>query len=177
MSVPLQFLAVRDQDGMVAIGRDDLVRYAGPGQIVASALCLRLFDRAFEDLSPGAVPHRDDIRVLVGFPGEGILDCVEMITRARTRGRLTIDTRAGPAETPPAPVGRFYFEVAIGARRRGYRLADGFFTPEFVELVTRHQDGAGTPAERDVYQRAKHDLVGRLLGAPDQALFHACEVP
>ncbi|MDQ2082856.1 hypothetical protein RA307_21940 [Xanthobacteraceae bacterium Astr-EGSB] len=176
MSVPVQFLTVRDQDGLVAIGRDDLVRYAGPAQIVASALCLRLFDRAFRDLSPDKPPHRDDIRVLVAFPGDGILDCVEMITRARTRGRLTIDVGAGPAEAPPALVGRFYFEIAIAGRRHGYRLADGFFTPAFVELVKRHQDGGGTPAEREEYQRAKHDLIGRLLGAADEALFVACEI-
>jgi hypothetical protein len=77
----------------------------------------------------------------------------------------------------PAPVGRFYFEVAIGARRRGYRLAAGFFTPAFVKLVRRHQDGAGAPTERNAYQVAKHDLIGRLLGAPDDVLFHDCDVP
>jgi hypothetical protein len=106
MIPPVQFVTVADQDGQVAIGRDDLVRYAGPAQIVASALCLRLFARALEDLSLGVPPHRDSIRVLVAFPGDGILDCIEMITRARTRGHLIIDTEAGPADAPLARVGR-----------------------------------------------------------------------
>lgn len=177
MPVPLQFVTVADQDGLVAIGRDDLVRYAGPSQIVASALVLRLFARAIADLSPDAPPHRDDIRVLVAFPGDGILDCVEMISRARTRGRLTIDIEAGPPEALPSIVGRFYFEVAVGDRRRGYWLRPGYFTDAFVAQIRRHQDGAGTPEELDDYQIAKHALIGRLLGAPDAALFDSKEIP
>lgn len=176
MSVPVQFVSVRDHDGAVAIGRDDLVRYAGPGQIVASALCLRLFDRAFSDLSPDEPPVRDDIRVTVAFPGDGILDCVEMITRARTRGRLTIDTEAGPADAPPALVGRFYFEIAVGARQRGYSLAHGYFTDAFVDMIRRLQSGHGTPEELADYQVAKHALIGRLLGAPASELFLSHDV-
>ena len=169
--VPVQFITVADQDGCIAIGRDDLVRYAGPGQIVASALCLRLFARAFSDLSPERPPHRDHIHVLVAFPGDGILDCAEMIARARTRKRLYIDTQAGPPETPPSVVGRFYFEIAIGDQARGYWLKEGYFTPEFVGLVKAFQDGDISPQDHATYQIAKHDLIGRLLGAPDDQLF------
>lgn len=176
MSVPIQYVAVRDHDGVIAIGRDDLVRYAGPGQIVASALCLRLFARAFSDLSPEQPPLRNDIRVLVAFPGDGILDCVELITRARTRDRLTIDITAGPEETPPSIVGRFYFEIAIGKRARGYWLANGFFTDAFVNQIRRLQEGGGTAEELADYQVAKHALIGRLLGAADNELFHSREV-
>ncbi|MEN3931139.1 hypothetical protein WJT86_08720 [Microvirga sp. W0021] len=176
MTVPIQFITVRDQDGVIAIGRDDLVRYTGPDQIVASALCLRLFARAFSDLSPEAPPHRNDIRVLVAFPGDGILDCVEMITRARTRNRLVIDTEAGPPEAPLSVAGRFYFEIAIGKKAMGYWLAKGFFTDSFIEQIKRHQDGTGSTQELADYQIAKHALIGRLLGAPDEQLFHAREV-
>jgi len=176
MTVPIQYVAVRDHDGIIAIGRDDLVRYAGPGQIVASALCLRLFARAFSDLSPGKPPLRNDIRVLVAFPGDGILDCVEMITRARTRDRLTIDITTGPEETPPSIVGRFYFEIAIGDNARGYWLADGFFTDAFIDQIRHLQEGGGTEKELANYQVAKHELIGRLLGAPDHELFHSREV-
>lgn len=175
-NVPVQYIAMRDQDGLVAIGRDDLVRYAGPSQIVASALCLRLFARAFADLSPNEPPLRDDIRVLTAFPGDGIIDCVEMITRARTKGRLVIDPTAGPEEAPPSIVGRFYFEVAVGRKARGYWLARGFFTDAFVEQIRRHQDGDGSPREIADYQIAKHALIGRLLGAPDEELFHSMEL-
>jgi hypothetical protein len=176
MPVPIQHLSVADQDGVLAIGRDDLVRYAGPSQIVASALVIRLFDRAFAELSPDRPPHRDEIAVLTAFPGDGILDCVEMLTRARTRGRLTVDPTAGPAWAPPAPGGRFWFEVAIGGRRRGYALKPGVFPDDFVAAIGRHQEGRGTPAELAAYQIAKHALIGRLLGSPAEDLFTSVEV-
>ncbi len=176
MTLPLQFITVRDRDGLVAIGRDDLIRYAGPSEVVASALCLRLFARAFKDLSPDTPPTRNDIKVLVAFPGDGILDCVEMITRARTRGRLTINTEAGPEGVPPSIVGRFYFEVSIAGKAKGYSLGHGFFTDAFVTQIRRHMDGTAAPEEFADYQVAKHALIGRLLGTPDHELFHAHEV-
>jgi hypothetical protein len=176
MPVPIQHLTVADQDGLLAIGRDDLVRYAGPSQIVASALVIRLFDRAFAELSPDRPPHRDAIEVLTAFPGDGILDCVEMLTRARTRGRLTVAPTAGPDWAQPAPGGKFWFEVAIDGRRRGYALKPGVFPDAFVAAVVRHQEGAGTPAELADYQIAKHALIGRLLGAPSDDLFTSVEL-
>lgn len=177
MTIPLQFVRIRDRDGEVAIGRDDLVRYAGPEQIVASALCLRLFARAFADLSPDTPPRRETVRVLSAFPGEGLLDGIELITRARSRGALVVDPLAGPAEAPPAGIGRFYFVVAVGERARGYMLAPGLFSDTFLGLVGRLQDGGGTPHERAAYQGAKHELIGRLLGTPDETLLRTCEAP
>lgn len=171
-----QFLAVRDGDGVVAITREHLLTYSGPSQLIASALMFRLFEQAFADLSPEAPPERRAIAVLVAFPGDGVLDGVEMVTRARTGGRLTIDPDAGPADAPPSLVGRFYFEVAVNGRRRGYWPAAGYFTDHFRDQVARYQDGGGTDGEQAAYLAFKHELVGRLLGAPDGALFHSREV-
>lgn len=170
------FIAVAEPEGDLYFGRDDLLKYAGPSQLIASALVLRLLARAFADLSPDAPPRRDTIRVLTAFPGEGVIDSIELVTRARTQGRLTIATEAGPSEAPPALPGRFYFEIRIGARGRAYWPAPGYFTDEFRELVTRHQDGSGSPAELEAYLAYKHRLIGRLLGAPDGELFHSREI-
>lgn len=170
------FLTVAEPEGQIFFGRDDLLRYAGPSQLIASALVLRLLAQAFADLSPGQPPLRSDIHVLTAFPGDGILDCVELVTRARTQDRLSIDTEAGPPEAPPALPGRFYFEVRIGARARAYWPRDGFFSEEFRQRVTRFQEGAGSAAELDDYLAYKHALIGRLLGAPAGQLFHSKEL-
>ncbi len=167
-----QFLVVDDRDGTIAFTRDDLVKYAGPSQIVAAAVVFRLFERAFADLSPDRPPHRDAIDILVAFPGEGILDCIEMITRARSRDRLTIDIAAGPAEAPPSVIGRFYFEIGVPAGRRGYWLSPGYFDDVFLDLVRKHQDGRGNAEERANYLRRKQELIGRLLGAKREDLFN-----
>lgn len=175
MSLPVTFVTVREPEGHVAIGYDDLVRYAGPGQIVAAALCLRLFERAFRDLSPAQPPLRDDVRVTVGFPGPGILDAVEMITRARSRDRLRVDLALGAPAAPPALIGRLAFTIAVAAARRSYAVADGLFTPAFLDQVRAYQDGGGDTAQRAAYLRAKCDLIARLLATPDADLFHPFE--
>jgi hypothetical protein len=166
------FVSVAEPEGLISIGRDDLLKYAGPSQLIASALMLRLFARAFADLSPHAPPQRSAIRMLTAFPGEGILDCIELVTRARTQNRLLIDTEAGPAEAPAALPGRFYFEVWIERCGRAYWPCASLFTEEFRASVSRFQDGAGTPEEQAAYIAFKHALIGRLLGCSDDALFH-----
>lgn len=176
MTAIVQHLLVADRDGTVAIGRDDLVKYAGPSQIIASALIFRLFERAFRDLSPQRPPERDTIQVLIAFPGDGILDCIEMVARARTRGRLTIDENAGPSEAPIAPAGRFYFEIELPAGRRGYWPREGYFDARFRDLVARWQEAPASP-QREAYIAFKQELVGRILGAPADDLFHCREIP
>ena len=171
------FISVAEPEGVLSFGRDDLLKYAGPSQLIASALTLRLFAQAFSDLSPAAPPLRSDIRVLTAFPGDGILACTEMITRAWTQGRLTIDEGAGPAEAPPALPGRFYFEVWVAGRGRAYWPRPGFFTDEFRDLVVRFQDGAGSAEEQAAYLAFKHALIGRLLGARAEELFVSAELP
>ncbi len=174
---PPLFLSVAEPDGVLYLGRDDLLKYAGPGQLIASALMLRLYRLAFAELSPDAPPARAAIRVLTAFPGDGILACSEMITRAWTQGRLTIDVDAGPPEAPEALPGRFYFEIRIGARGRGYWVRPGFFGDAFRNQVIRYQDGGGSVAEQADYLAFKQELVGRLLAASDASLFAACDLP
>lgn len=166
------FILVAEREGVLAIGRDDLLKYTGPSQIIACTLSLRLFARAFADLSPGAPPRRESISVFSAFPGEGVIDCIEMITRACTIGaRLTIDPERAPPEAPAAPKGRFYFEITVAGRGMAYMVRPGFFDPPFVEMVTRFQDGSGSPQQQRDYLAFKHALIGRLMGAADDALF------
>ena len=175
-SPPPLFVSVAEPDGILHISRDDLLKYAGPGQLIASALMLRLYRLAFSELSPEGPPERASIRVLTAFPGDGILACSEMITRAWTQGRLTIDTEAGPTEAPAALPGRFYFEVSVGERGRGYWVRPGFFDDEFRCQVICFQEGQGTPEEQAGYLAYKSALVGRLLGVSDSALFESCDL-
>jgi hypothetical protein len=161
----------------IPVTREHLTLYAGPSQIIATALMFRLFIRSLADLSPGKPPERTDIAVLTAFPGPGILDCIEYVTKARTLndGRLVIDTDAGPAKAPKALEGRFYFEVGVGPRRRGYWPSEGYFDQTFLDMVAAYQEGRNTAEEEAAYQSFKQQLIGRILGAPDKALFNAAE--
>ena len=172
------FFTIAERGLPIPVTREQLTLYAGPSQIIATALMFRLFRRALADLSPDGPPERTDISVLTAFPGPGVMDCIEYVTRARTYddGRFTIDDNAGPEAAPIALIGRFYFEIRVGSRGRGYWPAEGYFTEEFRAMVRAWQDGHGSPEEEAAYQDFKQQLVGRLLGAPEDKLFHWREI-
>ncbi len=171
------FLEVRERDGAFAIRHDDLLAYAGPSQLIACTLTFLLFERAFADLSPGAPPRRDDIRLRTAFPGDGVHAAMEMVARAVTDGRLVVDTRLGPPEAPAAPAGRFYFEVAIGNAARAYWPKPGVFDDRFIDMVVNYQDGSGGPKAQADYLAYKHDLIGRLRSMAIGDLFESREIP
>ena len=75
------------------------------------------------------------------------------------------DPTAGPAWAPPAPGGRFWFEVAIGGRRRGYALKPGVFPDDFVAAIGRHQEGrAAFPALAEMEIETGDDGAGAGVG-------------
>ena len=109
-----QTITVRDEEGVMSFGREDLIRYSGQGHLIASALIMRLLTDAFARLSPNEPPFRKDIRVLSAFPGLGVRDHIELVTRAVTDKRYFLDTEAGPQNAPTSAIGgRMYFVVAV----------------------------------------------------------------
>ncbi len=172
------FFTVAERGVPIPVTREHLLLYAGPSQVIASALMYRLFCKALDDLSPAMPPERTDISVLTAFPGSGVLDCIEYVTRCRTLadGRLVVDTTAGHPGAPAATEGRFYFEVEIAGRRQAYWPVQGYFDETFLHMVAQFQDKGSTPAREAAYQDYKQQLVGRLLGAPDGMLFQHASV-
>lgn len=106
-------VTVHDRDGDIVLTREDLLKYASKENVIASALMIRLCRFAFEKLSPNASVHRRELYWQVGFPGPGILDCVEMISHAVRDGRcLQNPTLSHPqANAPASLVGSFLFEI------------------------------------------------------------------
>ena len=135
-------LVLTDQRDPVSISWDQLYAYCGPTQVIATAVASRLFEQAIRELSPRTAPRRNEMALLTAFPGRGILECIEMVTRIPTLAphRLTVDPQAGPAEAPTAYIGRFYFEVQIGKDRRSYLPAPGYFDDEFRSRVSSFQN-------------------------------------
>jgi hypothetical protein len=166
------------EGGLVAVSRKDLLRFTGPTQVIASALMFRVFRRAVADLSAEIPPSRMDVHVLTACPLQGILDCIDCVTRARTLddGRLTVDPGAGPDSAPAALQGRFYFEIGINGRWRGYWPDSGIFNQEFRDRVTRFEEGACSSAEAAAYQTWKQGMAARILGASEDELLHVQDV-
>ena len=93
-------IIVLDEDGEIRLGYDDLLKYTGPANVIASALMLRVGVCAFALLSPEKPVWRRSLTWRLGFPGPGILDCVEMISHATRDGRCLSEPDM-PAEGAP----------------------------------------------------------------------------
>jgi hypothetical protein len=176
--MPKPIIAVRENNLVLEFSPASLYAYCGPSQIIASALMFRLFERAFRDLSPELPPDRDDIQFLAGFPGAGIAECVELVTRIKTRrpGRFSVKREAAPPEAPLTVSGALYFEVQIGERRKGYWPPKELFDDVFRENVRLFQDGGGAAKEQENYFAYKKRLSAVILRAPGETFLSSRSV-
>ncbi|WP_319528844.1 hypothetical protein [uncultured Cohaesibacter sp.] len=165
---------LKEADCPLAFTRADFVRYAGPDQIIASALMFQMLTCAFEVLSPDALAERNEVKVQVGFPGPGVTDIIELVLRGSTRNaaNITVKTEDLPMEAPEALIGRFYFEFEYGGNRIGLWPVEGYFTDEFRDNVKAFQPRKGDAASQAAYQNFKHGMVAKLMAAEPSALFN-----
>lgn len=167
-------LDLMEGDCPLSFTRDDMIRYAGPDQVIATALMFQLFTRAFAELDDGNGIQRNEITMQIGFPGPGVVDCTELVLRGRTRNQInvTVKTEDLPMEAPEALIGRFYFEFEYAGKRIGLWPVDGLFTAEFREMAKKFQPRKGTEQDQAAYQAFKDDLIKRLLETDPKDLFH-----
>jgi hypothetical protein len=176
--MPNNLIAVRDKGEILEFSPASLYAYCGPTQLIASALMFRLFERAFMDLSPETPPERENMQFLSGFPGTGIAECVELVTRIGTRRPecFRVDPGGAPREAPVSVSGVLYFEVQIKERRRGYWPPRELFDDVFRKNVRLFQDGGGTAKEQEAYLAYKKQLSAVILRAPGKCFFSSRDV-
>lgn len=67
---------VADQDGVIEIGPADFIKYASHANAIAAALMARV--AGLRLLSPEEPARRRELYWRLGFPGPGMVDCVEV---------------------------------------------------------------------------------------------------
>ncbi|MDG9699105.1 hypothetical protein [Ottowia cancrivicina] len=67
---------VADQDGVIEIGPADFIKYASHANAIAAALMVRV--AGLRLLSPEEPAQRRELYWRLGFPGPGMVDCVEV---------------------------------------------------------------------------------------------------
>lgn len=181
MSDPYQILPrhepsldLKEGDCPLSFTHSDMVRYAGPDKIIATALMFQLFRCAFAHLAPDRLVERNEVSMQIGFPSPGVVDCTELVLRGRTRNEInvTVKTKDLPQEAPQALVGRFYFEFEYEGKRIGLYPIEGLFTDAFRTMTSRFQARRGSDEEQARYQAFEQDMVERLMGTEPDTLFH-----
>ncbi|BCO36795.1 hypothetical protein BMW24_018015 [Mycobacterium heckeshornense] len=155
-------LRVQERGQVLEFTVADLLRYAGPYSPAGVAIAFQVMQCAFELLSPTEPPPRRCVVVRTAFQGPGARDGFEMVTRAVTDGRYTVELGLTRPERGRL-LQSFVFEVHLGNRSATLLLRDGFVTEEFIDLAGKpDRDGA----EETRLNELKANLAGRLLAAP-----------
>jgi hypothetical protein len=162
-----ELVAVRERGQILRFGFDDALRYAGPHSPAGVAIGFKALQRAFDVLSPDAPPERRAIVVRTAFRGPGARDAVEVVSRAVTDGRFTVDRGLLRADR-----GRlledFVFEVGVDDAAVTLLLRDGFVTDEFIDLA--RTDDRTDPQELRL-DELKAQLAQRVMAAPAVEVF------
>lgn len=170
------FLRIMDRDTLLEISYEDLIKYHGRFHIGGVALAYKLMELGFELLSPGTVPRRGSFNFAsaLGEAATGVLDGVEMVTRARSRGNMTADLTLGQkAEAPvSANGGKFYFELGYGDRKLGMALAPGLVPDEFIVLSKAAMSGSLDTQGKKRLQEVKEELAAALMSQEASRLFN-----
>lgn len=76
ISAGSHIVRVADQDGVIEIGPADFMKYASHANAIAAALMARV--AGLRLLSPEEPAQRRELYWRLGFPGPGMVDCVEV---------------------------------------------------------------------------------------------------
>jgi hypothetical protein len=162
-------IAVLDRGLAIAFSFDDLMRYHGPGSPGGVAHAFKVLERALPLLSPDGPPERRELTVRTAFAGPGARDGFELVTRAVTDGRYTVDPALARPERGTT-LERFVFR--LGYRERAVTLAvrEGFVPDDLIALARRP---ARTPAEETQLTALKRRMAREVMAAPAADVYDA----
>jgi hypothetical protein len=163
----IDFLVVHEDGRPLTYSVEDLNRYHGFGFPGGVAHAFKVMQRALPLLSPDAPPERREISISTPFKGPGARDAFEMVTRATTGDRYTIDDSLLALERGEILKG---YVFVLGYRGRLVKLVirEGIVREEFI-LLGRKPDR--TPEEDQHLAGLKQDMAERLLRLPADEVY------
>ena len=160
-------LVVQDRGARLAFTFADLMRYHGPGSPGGVAHAYKVLERALPLLEPGGSPERREIEVATAFGGPGARDAFELVLRAVTEGRYTVDDALARPERGWTRE-RFVFRLAYRGREVALGVREGFVSEEFL-MLARTPDP--TPAQVARLDALKLDMAERVMASPADAVY------
>lgn len=162
-------LAVVDHGVRLAFSFEDLMRYHGPGSPGGVAHAYKVLERALPLLAPDGVPERREVEVRTAFGGPGARDAFELVLRAVSGERYTVDLALARPDRGRAAE-RFVFVLAYRRCEVTLALRDGFVSDEFVDLARTEQP---TPEQKRRLTALKAEMAERVMAAPAHAVYLA----
>ncbi|GGF97762.1 FmdE family protein [Paenibacillus abyssi] len=150
---------------------EDVEKYHSGEFLMAIAVGYLSMQAGIEALAEGEILDRKDISVLSGHGGPGFRDAIEYVTRAQTRGALTIDVDYPVAQYDPHRAQSYAFVLTLknGASVE-VSLKEEFLPLEFYDLLKKGREGTRTEADELRLDQLKKELCDRALSMPREDL-------
>ena len=159
-----------EEDGReLAFSFEQVVRYNGGGSPGGVAHAFKVLELAGYLLHPGATPPRRELTIRTAFGGPGARDAIELVTRAVTDGRFTVDPDLTRPDIGPERE-RFVWDVGLRGRTVRLVLRDGFVSSDFIELAGRRQRSED---DENRLTRLKAQMAERLMAASAEDVYES----
>jgi hypothetical protein len=155
-------LDVLDEGQVLTYTFADLMKYHGPRFPGGVAHAFKVLQRALPLLTPGGRPERREIVVQTAFNGPGARDAFELVTRAVTGGRYTVDPALERRERGRT-LERYVFRLGYRQRTVTLLLREGLVREEFIDLSRKQGRTAQDDRRLTVL---KQEMAERLLATP-----------
>lgn len=152
-------ITVLDNGHPISFTFDSINAYHGGGFPGGVAHALKAMQAAFPLLSDTPLERRE-VTILTAFSGLGGRDALEMVTRALTDGRLTVDKSIGGRDVINDPPGPYVFRFSYRGRTAEAVIKPGHVREEFVTLGAKADK---TPEEIARHEELKAEMANRLL--------------
>jgi hypothetical protein len=162
-------LAVVDQGVRLEFSFADLMRYHGPGSPGGVAHAYKVLELGLPLLAPGGVVERREVEVRTAFGGPGARDAFELVLRAVTGHRYTLDPALARPERGRAAE-RFVFVLAHRGRALTLAVRAGYVTGEFIDLARTDPRTAEQETRLAVL---KTEMAERVMAVPADAVYLA----
>ncbi len=172
----MEAIHITDNGTSISINYNDLIKYHGRSYIAGVAMAYKMMELAFGKLSFGKELSREEVEIRIAVNGPGIIDAIEMVTRAKTRGALTVNQSiASKIDAPDAADGhggKYYFEVIHHGEKICLTLKNSLIPGEFIHISNKYHAGTITCDEKIRLKELKEQLAEIILNTPLNDLFY-----
>ncbi len=154
-------IVVLDDGREVSFSFGEMLNYHGGSSPGGVAHAFKVLERSLPLLDPARRLERRAIVIETAFGGPGARDAFELVTRAVSEERFTVDPSLSRPEHGRARE-RFVFRLRYGPSSVTLTLRHGFVTEEFIDLTRRENR---TAAQEDRLTAMKAQMAARVMAA------------
>jgi hypothetical protein len=165
--LPAEGLLIRitDNDKVLTLNYQDATAEHQRSLWWGTAVGYRAMQAAAIALSQKQLWSREDLTVVSGHPGPGVIDSLNFVTRCSDTGRLTVMQNANCVSRCNSEM-KFEWWVSDGQQTAHVMLREDFVPEEFYQLIDRGVYNENREGDDKLFELYKVNLSARIWVAP-----------